>query len=128
MLYRVLPALLRGCVVVSEDVPLAREVPYAGSIVFAPYERLVATAARVGREYASTDVNEFTLSLTNYPQHIGIAVISVASTAIGSAGAGAAAAAAARVELVTAGGSSSLSSARSRSTQPSHTRFGVGEP
>ena len=61
------------------------------------------------------------------PQHIGIAVISVASTAIGSAGAGAAAAAA-RVELVTAGGSSSLSSARSRSTQPSHTRFGVGEP
>ena len=127
MLYRVLPALLRGCVVVSEDVPLAREVPYADSIVFAPYERLVATAARVGREYASTDVNEFTLSLTNYPQHIGIAVISVASTAIGSAGAGAAAAAA-RVELVTAGGSSSLSSARSRSTQPSHTRFGVGEP
>ena len=51
--YRVLPALLRGCVVVSEDVPLAREVPYADSIVFAPYERLVATAARVGREYAS---------------------------------------------------------------------------
>ena len=33
---------------------LAREVPYADSIVFAPYERLVATAARVGREYAST--------------------------------------------------------------------------
>ena len=40
--YRVLPALLRGCVVVSEDVPLAREVPYADSIVFAPYERLLA--------------------------------------------------------------------------------------
>lgn len=48
---RVLPALLCGVVVVSEDVPLRETVPYAPFIVWAPYGRLVETVREVLARY-----------------------------------------------------------------------------
>ncbi|MBB5209240.1 hypothetical protein [Chiayiivirga flava] len=48
---RVLPALLCGVVVVSEDVPLRETVPYAPFIVWAPYGRLVETVRDVLAHY-----------------------------------------------------------------------------
>lgn len=48
---RILPALLCGVVVVSEDVPLRETVPYAGFIVWAPYGRLVETVRDVLERY-----------------------------------------------------------------------------
>ncbi|MGN6517843.1 MAG: hypothetical protein ACTHK2_00275 [Dokdonella sp.] len=44
---RVLPALLRGVVVVSEDVPLRERIPYHRAIVWCPYEALVDTVRDV---------------------------------------------------------------------------------
>lgn len=40
---RVLPALLRGVIVISEDVPLREQIPYHGAIVWCPYEAIVDT-------------------------------------------------------------------------------------
>ena len=47
-----LPALLRGTLVVSEWVPLRSVIPYEGAIVWAAYDELVATATAVLRDYA----------------------------------------------------------------------------
>ena len=49
---RVLPALLCGVIVVSEEVPLKEEIPYADFIVWSRYEDLVETALSVERDYA----------------------------------------------------------------------------
>lgn len=48
-----LPALLRGTLVVSEWVPLARVIPYEGAIVWATYDELVATTTATLRDYAA---------------------------------------------------------------------------
>lgn len=50
---RVLPALLCGVVVVSEDVPLRETIPYQRFVVWARYEDLPATVARVHADYAA---------------------------------------------------------------------------
>lgn len=49
---RILPALLRGVVVVSEDVPLKEHVPYARFVVWSSYERLVDAVRDVDLNYA----------------------------------------------------------------------------
>ena len=48
---RVLPALLGGVVVVSEDVPLRKTIPYYRSIVWTDYAGLVDTVRDVHRDY-----------------------------------------------------------------------------
>jgi hypothetical protein len=48
---RVLPALLRGVIVVSEDVPLRKTIPYHRSIVWTDYAGLVDTVRDVHRDY-----------------------------------------------------------------------------
>ena len=48
---RLLPALLSGVVVVSEDVPCRELVPYHEYIVWTDYDSLSSTVARVNREY-----------------------------------------------------------------------------
>lgn len=48
---RVLPALLSGCLVVSEDVPLKSAIPYADFVHWAPYGRLHDTVAAVLADY-----------------------------------------------------------------------------
>lgn len=50
---RVLPALLCGVVVVSEDVPLRETIPYQRFVVWSRYEDLPATVARVHADYAA---------------------------------------------------------------------------
>jgi len=49
--FRVLPALLRGVVVVSEHVPLPDAIPYSSKIVFASFDNLVDTVKKVSRSY-----------------------------------------------------------------------------
>lgn len=49
--FRVLPALLRGVLIVSEWVPLQDALPFRDYIIFAPYDELVSTAARVYHNY-----------------------------------------------------------------------------
>lgn len=49
---RILPALLCGVVVVSEDGPLRELLPYARHIVWAPREHLVETVRAVDADYA----------------------------------------------------------------------------
>lgn len=49
---RILPALQRGVIVVSEDVPLKEHVPYSRFIVWSSYERLVDAARDVHDNYA----------------------------------------------------------------------------
>lgn len=44
---RALPALLRGVIVISEDVPLRERIPYHRAIVWSPYETLVDTVRDV---------------------------------------------------------------------------------
>lgn len=48
---RILPALQRGVIVVSEWVPNAEVIPFHEFIIFAPYERLAAVAADVHKRY-----------------------------------------------------------------------------
>ena len=48
---RVLPALLRGVIVVSETVPLRECLPYERFVVWSSYENLAATVADVHRNY-----------------------------------------------------------------------------
>jgi len=50
--FRVLPALLRGVIVVSEWVPLQDTLPFKDYIIFAPYDELVKTAAEVYKNYS----------------------------------------------------------------------------
>ena len=49
---RILPALQRGVIVVSEDVPLKEHVPYGRFIVWASYDRLLDAARDVHANYA----------------------------------------------------------------------------
>lgn len=49
--FRVLPALLRGTVVISEDIPAKDTIPYHQFIIFAPYDRLTVTVAEVLANY-----------------------------------------------------------------------------
>eukprot|EP01038_Epipyxis_sp_PR26KG_P008157 gene8157-11039_t len=51
--YRILPALLRGVVIVSEEVPYVEFVPYREYIIFAPYHELVDTMIYVHNNYDS---------------------------------------------------------------------------
>ena len=48
---RILPALSRGVIIVSESVPLQEYVPFSEYIVFAPYHELAKTAADVYKNY-----------------------------------------------------------------------------
>lgn len=50
---RILPALLRGVIVVSEDVPLRDRVPYHDAIIWSDYASLAATTAEVLEHYAT---------------------------------------------------------------------------
>lgn len=56
---RLLPALLSGVVVVSEDVPCRELVPYHEYIVWTDYDSLSSTVARVSREYDAYFVKFF---------------------------------------------------------------------
>jgi hypothetical protein len=49
---RVLPALLCGVIVVSEDVPLKQHIPYAHFIIWSRYDDLVDTLRSVHEHYA----------------------------------------------------------------------------
>ena len=49
--FRLLPALSRGVVVVSEAVPLREAVPYGDQLLFAPYEQLVESVRAADRDY-----------------------------------------------------------------------------
>lgn len=49
---RVLPALLSGVLVISEDAPLREHLPYARFIIWSSLEALPATIARVQQEYS----------------------------------------------------------------------------
>lgn len=49
--FRVLPALLRGVIVVSECVPLAEKIPYSEYIIWAEYENLIETVKKVQQNY-----------------------------------------------------------------------------
>mmetsp|Transcript_35883 Transcript_35883/g.36103 ORF Transcript_35883/g.36103 Transcript_35883/m.36103 type:complete len:215 (-) Transcript_35883:36-680(-) len=48
---RVLPAILRGVVVISETVPLDWTIPYRDKIIFTAYENLVHTVLEVQANY-----------------------------------------------------------------------------
>eukprot|EP00592_Proboscia_alata_P016536 CAMPEP_0194394720 /NCGR_PEP_ID=MMETSP0174-20130528/124013_1 /TAXON_ID=216777 /ORGANISM="Proboscia alata, Strain PI-D3" /LENGTH=426 /DNA_ID=CAMNT_0039190553 /DNA_START=751 /DNA_END=2031 /DNA_ORIENTATION=+ len=48
---RVLPALLRGVVVISESVPLSGVIPYGHKIIFTPYEQLVDAVVKIHSNY-----------------------------------------------------------------------------
>lgn len=50
--FRVLPAILRGVIVVSEWVPLQEALPFKDYIIFAPYDDLARTAAAVYYNYS----------------------------------------------------------------------------
>lgn len=56
---RVLPALLKGVIVVSEDVPLREAVPYHEFIVWAAYDELLDTARGVLADYAAVHARLF---------------------------------------------------------------------
>lgn len=49
--FRILPALLRGVIVVSEWVPLQDTIFFAEYIIFAPYNEIVKTAIHVNENY-----------------------------------------------------------------------------
>ena len=48
---RVLPALLRGVVVISESVPLSGVIPYGHKIILTPYEQFVDTVVKIHSNY-----------------------------------------------------------------------------
>jgi hypothetical protein len=50
--FRALPALLCGCIVVSERVPLSDVIPYGKFVIWADKERLVDVAVDVSRNYS----------------------------------------------------------------------------
>jgi hypothetical protein len=49
--FRVLPALSRGCLVISEDVPLCEEIPYHEYVLWCRYDEIPAYADEVLRNY-----------------------------------------------------------------------------
>ena len=49
--FRVLPALLRGVVVISEEVPLREKIPYHKYIVWCEYDELKRSAVAVSSDY-----------------------------------------------------------------------------
>jgi len=50
---RILPALLCGVLVVSEDVPLKAHIPYARFVIWSRFEDLADTIAKVDADYAA---------------------------------------------------------------------------
>lgn len=56
---RVLPALLCGVVVVSEDVPLRETIPYHEFVIWARHDELVATVRAVLADYERTRERQF---------------------------------------------------------------------
>ncbi|MDX6504330.1 MAG: hypothetical protein QOE29_1455 [Gaiellaceae bacterium] len=52
--FRVLPALSRGAIVISEDVPLRGSIPYHEYILWCSYEEIPDLVADVSRRYEST--------------------------------------------------------------------------
>lgn len=48
---RVLPAILNGVIVISEEVPLVEKIPYGDSIVWSTYENLAETTLEVQNNY-----------------------------------------------------------------------------
>ncbi len=52
--YRILPALLRGVVVVAERTALVEKLPYFGSVVFASVAEMAATVSRIQSTYFQT--------------------------------------------------------------------------
>jgi hypothetical protein len=51
---RILPAIMQGVIVVSEDVPLLESVPYARFFITSSYEKLAETALAVRENYEET--------------------------------------------------------------------------
>ncbi len=49
--FRILPALLRGIVIVSEWIPIPHVVPYADYVIFVPYSQLVQKTMEVNANY-----------------------------------------------------------------------------
>jgi hypothetical protein len=49
--FRVLPALSRGCIVISEDVPLREHIPYHNYVLWCPYEEIPGTIDNVLGNY-----------------------------------------------------------------------------
>jgi hypothetical protein len=49
--FRVLPALSRGCVVISEDVPLRERIPYHEAVIWCRYEEIPEVTAEVLSDY-----------------------------------------------------------------------------
>ncbi len=50
---RILPALLCGVLVISEDVPLKAHIPYARFVIWSRFEDLADTIAKVDADYAA---------------------------------------------------------------------------
>ena len=48
---RVLPALLNGVIVISEDVPLKEKIPYSEYIIWVEYDKLSETTLDVYNNY-----------------------------------------------------------------------------
>ena len=48
---RLLPALLRGVIIVSEEVPLVHTIPYHEYLIFCPYDDIAEVAEHVHRNY-----------------------------------------------------------------------------
>jgi len=51
--FRVLPALSRGCIVISEDVPLRNFIPYHEYIIWCDYEEIADVTSMVLNDYDS---------------------------------------------------------------------------
>lgn len=49
--FRVLPALSRGVVIVSEAIPLSDAIPYASQLIFTDYNNLIATVKKIDSNY-----------------------------------------------------------------------------
>ena len=48
---RVLPALLNGVIIISENVPLKEKIPYSEYIIWVEYEKLAETTLEVYNNY-----------------------------------------------------------------------------
>lgn len=60
---RVLPALCNGVIIISEDVPLKFAIPYADSIVWSSYDKLIETIKHVQDNYEDYRNKIFTSQL-----------------------------------------------------------------
>ena len=66
---RVLPALLNGVIVISEDVPLKKSIPYHEHIIWCDYNNIIKTLNEVTQQYEKFYNLIFTknfIELTNY--------------------------------------------------------------